>query len=163
MTFSAKKTSNDQILKDISPRFHSELIEANKRIKQKMSISDILCGINKVSSKCSGSCLLLQPNAAQYCWSNRTIPVVFIVNWDGNIHVQVRRSKSVRGCAVTVAVWPELRGFPNKNSKSKLQQWLSRDAGSVICQQDLPDLPTTDPTCRWTEYTVSSLRWKEWQ
>jgi hypothetical protein len=119
-----KKTASD-VLQSLAPELSTALKAANGRLTQTLSASDVLFGVRKVADEGHGSCLLLQPGASGYQWSDRTVPIVFMAQVDGRVHVAVKRARAYRSGIASPSYWPELRAFPRGDAPMKLRAWAA--------------------------------------
>jgi hypothetical protein len=144
------RTDGAKDLKRISAEFLDELTEANKRLAQFITPREVLAGIQKAAE--NKSWILLQPGGSGYAWSDRTVPMVFIVAKKNTVRFRVRRGHSYRGNNQTPAVWPELRGFPGGEVGAKITEWISASDGGKISLKAALLLPKIDLTCSVDEW-----------
>ena len=147
------RSDGESILKKLSPKFSEELKAANSRLLQYLTPRSVLFALRLAAE--NSSCVLLQPGHSNYAWSDRTIPVVFIANFDGKLRFRVKRFRSYRNSQVTPAIWPALKGFPQGETSSKIADWSKESDGDVLSIATAITLPKGDLTCVVNEWRIN--------
>ncbi len=103
--------------------FNELFTQANKRLLQKLNVSDIEIAIEFISSQPKNSCLSIQPGHSGYAWSSRKVIMVFLWNTGSKIRIRFIKKTSIRNSEITPGSFPELKYFPKGNSLEKLVNW----------------------------------------
>lgn len=93
------RSNGESVLSEFSSKLAAEIKTANSRLKQYVTPQDIVHAIQYAANR--RTCLLLQPGNSGYAWSDRTIPVVFVVGDANKIRVRIRRAQSRRNNKAT--------------------------------------------------------------
>jgi hypothetical protein len=142
----------------------SEFIEANKNLKQQLSMDDIVQSINFISSQPVNSCICIQPGHRD-CWSMRIVPFVFIWNSGNKVKIRFTRKNSKNNTILTPgSSFNELNYFPKGDILKKLQLWSKAKDCIIVSTQSLETLLELPNNFKEIEYfkCPSHLRWNSW-
>jgi hypothetical protein len=116
----------------LSTEFIDEFLKANKRLTQKINVSDIEKALEFISTQPKNTCLSIQPGHSNYAWSERKVVMVFFWNTGSYVKIRFVKKISVRNSEIMPGTFPELRGFPKGNFIEKLLKWDQNEDGLKI-------------------------------
>jgi len=116
----------------IAAEFIESYMQANKRLKQPLTVSHLETAIRYLASKPANTCISIQPGHSGYAWSERKVVMVYM--WNTGTHIRMRFIKrvSVRNSEIMPGSFKEMRAFPLGNAMQKLAAWAAADDGTLV-------------------------------